>query len=115
MTHRTATKRSRFRFIGEIIAELRKVVWLSRREAAYLTFLVLVVTVAVGIVLGVIPLVLSGSICPLAALGAGKMDNNSGFRLPRHVYSMMRLKVPAPTVLPPSRIAKRKPFSRATG
>ena len=52
MTHRIATKRSRFRFIGEIIAELRKVVWLSRREAAYLTFLVLVVTVAVGIVLG---------------------------------------------------------------
>jgi len=52
MTHRTATKRSRFRFIGEIIAELKKVVWLSRREAAYLTFLVLVVTVAVGIVLG---------------------------------------------------------------
>ena len=52
MTHRTATKRSRFRFIGEIIAELRKVVWLSRREAAYLTFLVLVVTIAVGIMLG---------------------------------------------------------------
>jgi preprotein translocase subunit SecE len=52
MAHRTATKRSRFRFIGEIIAELRKVVWLSRREAAYLTFLVLVVTVAVGILLG---------------------------------------------------------------
>ncbi|OGO07000.1 MAG: preprotein translocase subunit SecE [Chloroflexi bacterium RBG_13_56_8b] len=52
MTHRTATKRSRFRFIGEIIAELKKVVWLSRREAAYLTFLVLVVTVAVGIMLG---------------------------------------------------------------
>jgi len=38
--------------IGEIIAELRKVVWLSRREAAYLTFLVLVVTAAVGIMLG---------------------------------------------------------------
>jgi preprotein translocase subunit SecE len=52
MAHRTATKRSRFRFIGEIIAELKKVVWLSRREAAYLTFLVLVVTVAVGILLG---------------------------------------------------------------
>ena len=52
MTHRTATKRSRFRFIGEIVAELRKVVWLSRREAAYLTFLVLVVTIAVGIMLG---------------------------------------------------------------
>ncbi len=53
MTQRTATKRSRFRFIGDIIAELRKVVWLSRREAAYLTFLVLVVTVAMGILLGV--------------------------------------------------------------
>ena len=52
MTQRTTTKRSRFRIIGEIIAELRKVVWLSRREAAYLTFLVLVVTVAVGIMLG---------------------------------------------------------------
>jgi len=52
MTHRATTKRSRFRFIGEIVAELKKVVWLSRREAAYLTFLVLVVTVAVGIMLG---------------------------------------------------------------
>jgi len=53
MTHRTAPKRSRFRFIKDIIAELRKVVWLSKREAAYLTFLVLVVTVAMGILLGV--------------------------------------------------------------
>jgi preprotein translocase subunit SecE len=52
MTQRIGTKRSRFRFIGEIIAEMKKVVWLSKREAAYLTFLVLVVTVAVGILLG---------------------------------------------------------------
>jgi preprotein translocase subunit SecE len=53
MAQRTATKkRSRFRFIGEIIAELKKVVWLSRREAAYLTLLVILVTVAVGIMLG---------------------------------------------------------------
>jgi preprotein translocase subunit SecE len=52
MTHRVATKRSRFRFIGEIVAEMKKVVWLSRREAAYLTFLVLLVTVAVAIMLG---------------------------------------------------------------
>jgi preprotein translocase subunit SecE len=53
MTHRIATKkRSRFRFIGEIVAELKKVVWLSKREAAYLTLLVLMVTVAVGIMLG---------------------------------------------------------------
>jgi preprotein translocase SecE subunit len=52
MTQRTATKRPRFRFVREIIAEMKKVVWLSRREAAYLTFLVLVVTAAVGVLLG---------------------------------------------------------------
>jgi len=42
------------RFITEIIAELRKVVWLTRREAAYLTALVLLVAITVGLVLGVI-------------------------------------------------------------
>jgi len=55
MTHRTATikqSRSRFRFIGETINELKKVVWLSKREVAYLTFLVLVVAIAVGVILG---------------------------------------------------------------
>jgi preprotein translocase SecE subunit len=52
MTHRTTTKRSRFSFIGETIAELKKVVWLTRREAAYLTFMVLVVTIIVGLILG---------------------------------------------------------------
>ncbi len=52
MTHRATTKRSRFRFIGETIAELKKVVWLTRREAAYLTFLVLVVAITVGLILG---------------------------------------------------------------
>lgn len=52
MTHRTATKRSRFSFIRETIAELKKVVWLTRREAAYLTFMVLVVAIIVGLILG---------------------------------------------------------------
>ncbi len=52
MTQRATTKRSRFRFIGDTIAELRKVVWLTRREAAYLTFLVLLVAVTVGLILG---------------------------------------------------------------
>ncbi len=53
MTHHSVTpKRSRFRFIGDTIAELKKVVWLTRREAAYLTFLVLVVAIAVGLILG---------------------------------------------------------------
>ena len=40
------------RFFTGIWSELRKVVWLSRREAAYLTMIVLVVTIAAGIVLG---------------------------------------------------------------
>ena len=55
MTHHS-TKRSspRFRFIGEIIAELKKVVWLTKREAAYLTGLVLIVAVIVGLILGAI-------------------------------------------------------------
>ena len=52
MTHRTTTKRSRFSFIGETIAELKKVVWLTRREMVYLTFMVLVVAIIVALILG---------------------------------------------------------------
>jgi len=54
--HTTTTKRSgsRFRFIGETIGELKKVVWLTRREALYLTFLVLVVAIVAGLILGVL-------------------------------------------------------------
>jgi len=53
---RPSAKRSgpRFRFFRDTIAELRKVVWLTKREAAYLTVLVLIVTIVVGLVLGVI-------------------------------------------------------------
>ncbi len=57
MTQRsTAAKRSgpRFRFIIETVAELKKVVWLTRREVVYLTTLVLIVAVTVGLILGVI-------------------------------------------------------------
>jgi len=43
---------SRFRFIREIIAELKKVVWLSRREVIYLSVLVLIVSIAAGALLG---------------------------------------------------------------
>ena len=50
--HGVTPKRSRFRFIGDIIAELKKVTWLTRREVVYLTFLVLVVTIAVALILG---------------------------------------------------------------
>ena len=51
-----AIKRSgpRFRFMSGTIAELKKVVWLSRREVAYLTTLVLIVSIITGIILGII-------------------------------------------------------------
>jgi len=49
-----AKKKSRFGFVGETIAELKKVVWPTRRETVYLTMLVLVVSIAVGAFLGVI-------------------------------------------------------------
>ena len=50
-----ATKRGkrRFAFIGETIAELKKVVWLSRREIAYLTVMVLIISILAGAFLGV--------------------------------------------------------------
>jgi len=56
MPKQTTAKQSgsRFKFVGETIAELKKVVWLTRREIIYLTFLVLVVSIAFGIVLGII-------------------------------------------------------------
>ena len=57
MTQQAATTKKGFRlftYVGEIVTELKKVVWLSRREVAYLTGLVLLVTIAAGIVLGVL-------------------------------------------------------------
>ena len=55
MTQQVTTKRRGFRlfnYVGEIINELRKVVWLTKREAAYLTGLVLIITIIAGIFLG---------------------------------------------------------------
>ena len=46
--------KERFKFIGDIIAELRKVTWPTRAEALRLTGLVIAFTVAVAIILGVI-------------------------------------------------------------
>ena len=48
----TAAPKQRFKLFSEVISELRKVVWLSRREAIYLTLLVILLSVAVGIILG---------------------------------------------------------------
>jgi preprotein translocase subunit SecE len=55
MTQHITTRRRGFRlfsYIGEIIGELRKVVWLTRREIAYLTVLVLIISISAGIILG---------------------------------------------------------------
>jgi len=55
MTQPAAAKKKGFRlfsYFAEIINELKKVVWLTRRELAYLTGLVLIVTIIAGIVLG---------------------------------------------------------------
>ena len=46
--------KQRFKFVSDIISELKKVTWPTRREATYLTTLVIIFTVAVAIVLGVI-------------------------------------------------------------
>jgi preprotein translocase subunit SecE len=50
----TTTKqgRQRFKLFSEIISELKKVVWGTRREALYLTLLVILLSVVLGIILG---------------------------------------------------------------
>lgn len=44
----------RFKFVSDIVAELRKVVWPTRQEATYLTTIVIIVTIVVAIALWVI-------------------------------------------------------------
>jgi preprotein translocase subunit SecE len=46
------TGKPRFQFFSGIIGELRKVVWLTRREMVYLTAMVLIVAVLAGALLG---------------------------------------------------------------
>ncbi|MDD5486070.1 MAG: preprotein translocase subunit SecE [Dehalococcoidales bacterium] len=47
-------KPSKFRKVGDIVGELKKVTWLTRRETVYLTGMVLVVAVFMAVVLGLI-------------------------------------------------------------
>jgi preprotein translocase subunit SecE len=49
-------KKSRFHFLVEVIAELRKAHWPTRQEALRLSGLVLAVIIAVGLILGVLDL-----------------------------------------------------------
>jgi len=44
----------RVNFFSDTVSELKKVTWLSRQEVIYLSVIVLLVTVAVGIVLGLV-------------------------------------------------------------
>jgi preprotein translocase subunit SecE len=48
-----------FRFVGEAISELRRVTWPTREEATRLTIMVLAVSAAVGVFLGIIDLIFS--------------------------------------------------------
>lgn len=56
---RARRDRGRLSFIGEVIAELKKVVWPTRQEAIHLTTIVVVVSVAVGIFLAIVDFVFS--------------------------------------------------------
>jgi len=49
-------------FVGGIVAELKKVTWLSWNEALRLTALVLAVSIAVGLVLGGLDYLLSEAV-----------------------------------------------------
>ena len=54
MSKPVSKSKPRFSFIGDIIAELKKVTWLTRKEALYLTGMVLLVAIVVGAILGAI-------------------------------------------------------------
>ena len=51
---KAATTKARTNFVSDIIAEMKKVTWLSRRELIYLTGLVLLVTIVMALLLGVL-------------------------------------------------------------
>ena len=48
------SSKARTNIVSDIIAEMKKVTWLSRRELIYLTGLVLLVTVVMALLLGVL-------------------------------------------------------------
>ena len=49
-----STKRSRFRFFGDLVGELRKVHWPTRQETLRLSLLVIILCAIVGVILGVL-------------------------------------------------------------
>jgi len=55
-TQPAPTKKSRFSFFTEVIAELRKAHWPTRQEALRLSILVLIICAVVGAILGALDL-----------------------------------------------------------
>ena len=51
---RSSSTKPKTNFFSDIIAEMKKVTWLSRRELIYLTGLVLLVTIVMALLLGVL-------------------------------------------------------------
>ncbi len=49
-----SSQKARTNFFSDIISEMKKVTWLSRRELIYLTGLVILVTVVMALILGVL-------------------------------------------------------------
>jgi len=56
-TARTSARPSAIKFFGEVFGELRRVTWPTRQEATRLTVLVLIVSLAFGIFLGIADMV----------------------------------------------------------
>ncbi len=50
------SRRSPFRLFSEVLSELKKVVWPSREETRHLTIIVLLISIAVGLLLGFLDL-----------------------------------------------------------
>ncbi len=77
---RPTAKRSRFGFIRDVVSELRKVAWPSRRDVAYLGTIVVIISLVVAIFLGAIDFGfyrMAGELFPLPAVaysGTVKVD-----------------------------------------
>jgi preprotein translocase SecE subunit len=52
MTYPATKRKGRFKIFGEVIAELKKVVWGKPREWVYLTLLTLIIATIAGLSLG---------------------------------------------------------------
>ena len=52
--NRQTSRNPRFKFFRDIFSELKKVTWPTRQEATYLTFIVIVTCIVVGLILGLI-------------------------------------------------------------